>query len=410
MKPTPDSFTENIAWGETGLKKLHTAIRQGFKGELAPVNPNTFREHSRVGRHLGQILVNLFLHNRRGQLSVDEFVSRAVEHHYSPAFDHLALFVLHLNQCGGGETRSRPSRWANEFVRDRLWANGSWQASALSDESLDRFLLARIDGEQEARIQCRNNYRRLFDLCNLLPSSLPTIDSAIVQWLDSALFVAWDRHILDTGAYSRACLLEAVDCNEVYKLIGTDRDSTLARARHLVSAYEDIGALGRFKSDASVWSQSKPSASVYKSGLREDLIPDQSTQEGSDRKIEQQRVEWLRRQRDRRKSASIKQRYDNACQFCGTRLQVSSSQYYSEAVHIRAVDSPHDGPDRMENMLVLCPNHHLQFAQGILCIEKIEGDYTINSKLTRDPLHGKTITLLHDIRDEYVRHHFDQFR
>lgn len=354
--------------------------------------------------------MNLFLHNRRGQLSVDEFVYRAIEQHYSPAFDHLALFVLHLNQCGVDETKSRPSRWANEFIRDRLWANGSWQASALSDESLDRFLLVRIDAEEEARIQCRNNYRRLFELCNLVPASLPTIDSTIDQWIDPALFVVWDRHILNTGVYSRARLLEELDCNEIYKLIGTDRDSTLARARHLVSAYEDIGALSRFEPDASGSSQSTPSASVYRSGLREDLIPDRSMQEGFDRKIEQQRVEWLRRQRDRRKSASIKQRYDNACQFCGTRLRVSPSQYYSEAVHIRAVESPHNGPDRMENMLVLCPNHHLQFVQGILCIEKIGGDYTINSKLARDPLHGKTITLLHDIRDEHVRHHFNQFR
>ena len=354
--------------------------------------------------------MNLFLHNRRGQLSIDEFVCRAIKHDHSPVFDHLALFVLHLNQCGVGETKSGPATWANEFVRDRLWSNGSWQASALSDEALDRFLLARIDAQEEARVQCRNNYRRLFELCNLLPSSLPTIDSAIEHWLDPALFIVWDRHILDTGVNSTKRLLEVIDRDQIHKLVGTERDHILARAHHLVSIYEDIGALDRFESDAAAPSRSALHAydSILESG--EDVLPDMSADEGLHRRIELQRVAWMKQQRDRRKSAVIKLRYNNTCQFCGTRLQASDSQSYSEAVHIKAVDNPHNGPDRMENMLVLCPNHHIQFDYGILRIEKIGGDYTINSRLANDPLHGKTITLHHDIRDEYVRHHFDRFR
>lgn len=410
MERHPDSFTENIAWGETGLRNIHTAIRRGFKGVLAPVDRNTFRERSRVGQHSDLIPVNLFLHNRRGQVSIDEFVVRAIKHDHSPIFDHLALFVLHLNQGGAGESKLRPATWANEFVRDRLWSNGSWQASALSDESLDRFLLARIDAQEKVRTQCRNNYRRLFELCNLLPSSFSTIDSAIEQWLDPALFIVWDRHILDTGVHSTTRLLEVIDRDQIHKLVGTERDYVLARAHHLVSIYEDIGALDRFKSDAVAPSRSKLHAddSILESG--EDMPSDGSADEGIHRRIEVQRVAWMKQVRDRRKSAVIKQRYNNTCQFCGTRLQASESLSYSEAVHIKAVNYPHNGPDRMENMLVLCPNHHIQFDHGILCIEKMGSDYTINSTLANDPLHGKTITLRHDIRDEYVRHHFDRFR
>lgn len=389
---------------------LYTAIRQGFKGVLAPVDRNTFREHSRPGRHLDRILVNLFLHNRRGQLSVDEFVFRAIKHHYLPIFDHLALFVLHLNRCRDGESELQPATWANEFVRERLWSNGSWQASALSDESLDRFLLARTDAQNEARIQCRNNYRRLFELCNLVPSSLPTIDSRMEQWIDSALFIVWDREILDTGVSGKTRLLEIIDRDQIYKLVGAEREYTLAKAQYFVNIYQDLGALGRFKIDADVPSCLAPVANDSKSGLPEAPSSDRPAHEGFDRKIELQSVAWMEQLRDRRKSAVIKQRYNNACQFCGTKLQVSQSFHYSEAVHIKAVGSPHDGPDRIDNMVVLCPNHHLQFDHGILCIEKIGSEYTINSKLANDPLHGKTITLLHDIKDEYVKYHFDRFR
>ena len=258
-------------------------------------------------------------------------------------------------------------------------------------------------------MQCRNNYRRLFELCDLLPSSRSTIDSAIEQWLDAALFIVWDRHILETGVHSTTRLLEVIDRDQIHKLVGTERDHILARAHHLVSIYEDIGALDRFESDAAAPSRSAHAYDpILESG--EDVVPDRSADEGLHRRIELQRVAWMKQVRDRRKSAVIKLRYNNTCQFCGTRLQASDSQIYSEAVHIKAVDNPHNGPDRMENMLVLCPNHHIQFDHGILCIEKMGSDYTINSRLANDPLHGKAITLRHDIRDEYARHHFDRFR
>lgn len=37
---------------------------------------------------------------------------------------------------------------------------------------------------------------------------------------------------------------------------------------------------------------------------------------------------------------------------------------YAEAAHIRALGSPHNGPDVIENVLCLCPNHHVLFDNG----------------------------------------------
>ena len=41
---------------------------------------------------------------------------------------------------------------------------------------------------------------------------------------------------------------------------------------------------------------------------------------------------------------------------------------YAEVHHIMPRNK-HNGPDVRENMLVLCPNHHVEFDFGVLCID-----------------------------------------
>lgn len=114
--------------------------------------------------------------------------------------------------------------WANEFVRERLWSRGAWRASALPDASIDPFLDARLDAQDGVRTKCRNNYRHLFELCDFWPTDLPIINSGAEQWISTALFLAWDRHILDGGADDRAALLDLIDADELYKLLGVPRE------------------------------------------------------------------------------------------------------------------------------------------------------------------------------------------
>ena len=94
--------------------------------------------------------INFFLHNRDGDMSVDELVFQAIERDHSKRFDRLAMFALNLNQVGSGRDArsrqqivSRPAMWANEFVREELWSQDTWQARALSDNLLDQFLTNR---------------------------------------------------------------------------------------------------------------------------------------------------------------------------------------------------------------------------------------------------------------------------
>ena len=55
----------------------------------------------------------------------------------------------------------------------------------------------------------------------------------------------------------------------------------------------------------------------------------------------------------------LKKLYDNKCQLCETKLQISENKFYSEVHHIKSLGKPHDGPDKSTNMIVVCPNCHV---------------------------------------------------
>lgn len=403
MKYTPGSFSKNFAWHGTGLRKLHTVIRAGFHNSLTPVERQRFREDSDLDTSLSLIPVNFFLHNRNSRISVDELVFQAVERPHSTRFDRLGLFALHLNRVGKGHrVVERPAMWANEFVRECLWSGGVWQSSALPDASLDSFIEDRMAAQGDVRVKCRNNYRHLFELCQLWPSSLPIINSGAEQWIGSAFFLAWDRYILDGGGSEKAALLALIASEELYKLLGVTEQYAMTQANRLADLYVHVGRLDRFLGTKKVLVPPAPE-------VPEEAGLEWIEQQESDEVIGRRAVERQEQQRDRQKAAALKQHYNNTCMFCGTRLQVAEDRFYSEAAHIRGVGAPHNGPDKASNMLVLCPNHHLQFDRGVLRLQKGGAHYQIKSQTAADPLHGKTITLTHPIDDECVKYHHDWF-
>jgi hypothetical protein len=74
-------------------------------------------------------------------------------------------------------------------------------------------------------------------------------------------------------------------------------------------------------------------------------------------------------QRDSGIVAKLKSIYNDRCQLCGARLARGDGTGYSEVHHIRPLGAPHSGPDTLENMLVLCPNHHADFDNGVIGID-----------------------------------------
>ncbi|GLH97723.1 YDG/SRA domain-containing protein [Phytohabitans aurantiacus] len=73
---------------------------------------------------------------------------------------------------------------------------------------------------------------------------------------------------------------------------------------------------------------------------------------------------------------------DYRCQVCGLRLETPTGPY-AEAAHIRALGRPHDGPDRLSNILCLCPNHHVLFDTGAIVVDE--------DGIVRDTISGQEI-------------------
>ncbi len=80
-------------------------------------------------------------------------------------------------------------------------------------------------------------------------------------------------------------------------------------------------------------------------------------------------VDTYRILRDTDLARRIKLLHGNRCQVCGEVLQLEPSVTYSEAHHIRALGSPHFGPDTGANIIVVCPNHHALLDFGAIPLD-----------------------------------------
>jgi putative restriction endonuclease len=64
----------------------------------------------------------------------------------------------------------------------------------------------------------------------------------------------------------------------------------------------------------------------------------------------------------------VKAQHDHRCQVCGLQL-VTPAGPYAEGAHVRPLGRPHDGPDSADNLLCLCPNHHVLLDSGALYVD-----------------------------------------
>lgn len=93
--------------------------------------------------------------------------------------------------------------------------------------------------------------------------------------------------------------------------------------------------------------------------------------------------------RDSELGRKLKMLYQNRCQVCGYRIQLGGNSYYSEAHHIRPLGGEHRGPDRTDNIIILCPNHHAMCDYGAM-------------KLSKPSL---TFVEGHEVGDEFIDYH-----
>ncbi|MGW7066592.1 HNH endonuclease [Streptomyces sp. NPDC054855] len=105
--------------------------------------------------------------------------------------------------------------------------------------------------------------------------------------------------------------------------------------------------------------------------------------------------------RDTVLTARVERLHADHCQVCGLQLSTRFGTY-SEAAHIRGLGRPHDGPDEQPNLLVLCPNHHVQFDSLALYIGT---DGIVRETTNDEPIGELRRHPAHQISEEHVRYH-----
>ncbi len=101
-------------------------------------------------------------------------------------------------------------------------------------------------------------------------------------------------------------------------------------------------------------------------GLREYLI---ETPIAADTDLpERVEVNIYRILRDTKSTKVLKALYKNCCQVCGQAISLPKDILYSEVHHLRPLGGDHMGLDSQDNMIVLCPNHHVAFDYGAIAI------------------------------------------
>ena len=108
----------------------------------------------------------------------------------------------------------------------------------------------------------------------------------------------------------------------------------------------------------------------------------------------------LRIVRDTELAKSVKAKHDDRCQLCDLRIELPGSGY-SEAAHIKPLGRPHDGPDLEDNILCLCPNHHVMFDRGAIWLD---------SKMTWQPIGQPLLRAeISPVASEYAAYHRAHF-
>ena len=77
--------------------------------------------------------------------------------------------------------------------------------------------------------------------------------------------------------------------------------------------------------------------------------------------------EVMRFLRDSGKVKKLKKLYCNKCQICEYTFEYEKGKFYSEVHHYNPLKASAD--DELDNMIVVCPNHHAEFDHGMIAVD-----------------------------------------
>ncbi|ALO36131.1 hypothetical protein CMT41_16385 [Colwellia sp. MT41] len=97
--------------------------------------------------------------------------------------------------------------------------------------------------------------------------------------------------------------------------------------------------------------------------------------------------------RDSKLARYIKLVHSNSCQLCSKTITLPNKKLYSEAHHIIPLGKPHNGPDKAENIIVLCPNCHVLCDYGAISLDLSKIKHVADHKISKESIeyHNKKI-------------------
>lgn len=108
--------------------------------------------------------------------------------------------------------------------------------------------------------------------------------------------------------------------------------------------------------------------------------------------------------------AEIKRRYDNTCQVCRIPVPLGFSRYYAEAHHLWPLGSPHFGPDVSENIIIVCPNHHVMLDGAALTVvpDTLRLRHAVKGLFKKDA--HLYVAPWHCLNPKYLEYHYRIFQ
>ncbi len=117
--------------------------------------------------------------------------------------------------------------------------------------------------------------------------------------------------------------------------------------------------------------------------------------------------------RDTQLSRRVKLLHEYKCQIltCEYTIVLADGSHYSEGHHVQPLGEPHNGPDILENIVCLCPNHHAACDLGAIRLASVELRQVVGHAVGQKFLdyHNQTISKVFQGReneltraDEYI--------
>ncbi len=104
--------------------------------------------------------------------------------------------------------------------------------------------------------------------------------------------------------------------------------------------------------------------------------------------------------RDTKKVKQLKKLYNEKCQICDYTINISRNMKYSEVHHLRPLKD--GGDDDFDNMMVLCPTHHVEFDYKIIGIHN-DGETIIDRN--KNPIGHINIKKGHTLDIKNIQYH-----